>query len=336
MANEQVKCYLVELNDQGKASGHVTETPMDTLPAGDVLVRVAFSSLNYKDALSASGNRGVTRNFPHVCGIDAAGTVVTSRVPEFVEGQKVLVTGFDLGQNTWGGWSEYIRVPAGWVVPLPEGLSLRESMIFGTAGFTAALSIEAILHHGVEPDRGDVVVTGASGGVGSLGVAMLAKLGFRVVAVSGKPEAREFLARLGAAEVVGREAAHDESGKPLLKSRWAAAVDTVGGNTLATVLRSCQQHACVTACGLVGGVEVPMTVFPFILRGICLCGIDSAQWPIERRPALWRKMAGPWKPDNLESIVAKTVSLEALDLSIQEILGGRMMGRVLVTPGGDA
>ncbi len=326
-------CYLVELDDQGRAHGRPTSQPLDALPEGDVLIRVAYSSLNYKDALSATGNRGVTRHFPHVPGIDAAGTVVESRSPKFSPGQKVLVTGFDLGQNTWGGWAQYVRVPSGWVVPLPEGLSLRESMIFGTAGFTAAMSVEAILHHDVTPESGEVVVTGASGGVGSLAVAMLSKLGFRVVAISGKPHAHDFLRQLGAAEVAGRDTVNDTSDKPLLRGRWAAAVDTVGGNTLATVIRSTKHHACVAACGLVGGVEMSLTVFPFILRGVCLCGIDSAEWPIQRRPALWQKMAGPWRPNDLETLVAKTVTLEQLDEVIQQILKGEIIGRVLVRPG---
>jgi len=332
MSIDSIRSYLVEVDDAGKASSRIATQPLDAWPEGDVVIQVQYSSLNYKDALSATGNRGVTRKFPHVPGIDAAGTVASSSTPEFKEGQEVLVTGFDLGQNTWGGWSQYIRVPAGWVVPLPEGLSLKESMIFGTAGFTAAMSVETLLHHEVTPERGEVVVTGASGGVGCLAVAMLAKLGFKVVAVSGKPEAHAMLTKLGAAEIVGRDALDDTSGKPLLKGRWAGAVDTVGGNMLSTVIRSSNHHACVAACGLVGGVEVPLTVFPFILRGICLCGTDSAQCPIERRPGLWQNMAGPWRPDDLESLVAHDVTIEEVDGPIAEILKGKVAGRVLVRP----
>lgn len=294
------------------------------------MIRVAWSSLNFKDALAASGRPGVAKTYPHVPGIDAAGIVEKSESPQFQAGDQVIVTGFDLGAGVWGGFSEYIRVPAGWVVPLPAGLSLRESMIYGTAGLTAAMSLEALIEHDITPGRGEIVVTGATGGVGSVAVALLAKMGYRVAAVTGKPEATDYLTRLGAATVLGRDAVNDTSGKPLLAARWAGAVDTVGGNTLATIIRSTDRMGCVTASGLVGGIELQLTVMPFILRGIRLVGIDSAEYKIGRRFALWERMAGPWRPAGLESMVARTVELEELDEPIREILAGKIRGRVLV------
>lgn len=322
-------CYkVIRENDQVQAG--VTDASLDDLPAGDVVIRVAFSSLNYKDGLASMGHPGVARSLPHVPGIDAAGQVHQSSDDRFRPGDEVLVTGFGLGQDVWGGYSNYIRVPAGWVVPLPSGLTLRESMIYGTAGFTAAMSLEALQAHGVSPEDGEVLVTGASGGVGCLAVAMLAKLGYRVVASTGKATAHEFLKNLGAESIVSREEIDDRSDKPLLRTRWAGAVDTVGGNTLATVLRTTARHGCVTACGLVGGVELNISVYPFILRGLTLAGIDSAEYPIERRANLWSKLASEWKPAALESLVANTVDLKGLDREVQEILAGRVQGRVLV------
>ena len=328
---EQFSCYKVtRQDDQVQAS--VVEIGREDLPPGDVLIRVAYSSLNYKDGLASMGHPGVARRLPHVPGIDAAGMVEQSSDARFQPGAEVLVTGFGLGQDVWGGYSQYIRVPAGWVVPLPTGLSLRESMIYGTAGFTAAISVESLQAHGMTPERGEVLVTGASGGVGSLAVAILAKLGYRVVASSGKATSHEFLKGLGAAAVISREEVDDRSNKPLLGTRWAGAVDTVGGNTLATVLRTTARHGCVAACGLVGGIEMSLTVYPFILRGVVLAGIDSAEYPIERRASLWEKLAGEWKPSQLESLVANTVDLQGLDREVQEILAGRVQGRVLVKP----
>lgn len=325
-----MRSFLVTKSDSSEISAAVSEVAQDDLPAGDVTVRVAWSSLNYKDALAASGNPGVVRRFPHVPGIDAVGTVVESRDARFAPGAEVLVTGFDLGAAQWGGYAELIRVPAEWVVSLPAGLTLRESMIFGTAGFTAAIGVEALLAHGITRESGDIVVTGATGGVGSLAVAMLARLGYRVVASTGKADAAEFLTELGAAEIVSREAVDDRTSKPLLPSRWAGAIDTVGGTTLATLVRSAARHGCITACGLVGGVDLALTVHPFILRGVQLVGLDSATYAAEHRAALWEKMAGPWRPPRLESLVAAEVPLEGLPAPISEILAGRIRGRVLV------
>ncbi len=328
------RCYLVNRDEEKKVSNAIVQQGIDDLFPGEVLIRVAYSSLNYKDALAATGHPGVVRNFPHVPGIDAAGTVEHSGVSEFAAGDKVLVTGFDLGAASWGGYSEFVRVPAGWVVPLPEGLTLRESMIFGTAGFTAAQSISALQLNGVNSDDGEVLVTGASGGVGSMAVAMLAKLGYQVVAATGKPSGRKLVEALGASRVVDREEVVDTSSRPMLSTQWSGVVDTVGGNVLTTAIRSTQTGGCVTACGMVAGSELSLGIFPFILRGVTLAGIDSATYPIERRPQLWAQMAGPWRPKDLEKIVAETVTLDSLNPAIEKILNAQIAGRVLVEVAG--
>ena len=227
----------------------ITERSINELPEGEVLVRVRFSSLNYKDGLSCTGNPGVTRNYPHTPGIDASGEVAESSDSRFKVGDSVIVTSYDLGMNTSGGFGQYIRVPADWVVPLPDGLSVKEAMIYGTAGYTAALSVHALLKHGVTPDQGEVVVTGSTGGVGSVSVALLSNLGYNVVAATGKTEETEFLRRLGAEEIIHRDEVNDESRKPLLRERWVGAVDTVGGTTLATLLKAIKRGGAVAATG---------------------------------------------------------------------------------------
>jgi len=335
MLPETLRCYLVTKDADGNVSGEITERPLAELPDGEVLVRVQYSSLNYKDALAAKGHRSVNRAFPHVPGVDAAGTVAQSGVYEFVEGDPVLVTGFDMGSNRWGGYAEYVRVPQDWVVPLPEGLSLRESMMLGTAGLTAGFCVDALRKHDVRPDRGEVVVTGASGGVGSFAVAILAKLGYHVAAVTGKTTAHEYLESLGAAEILPREAVDDTSGKPLLSRRWAGAVDAVGGNALSTILRSMQLSGCVAACGNAAGFELPITVYPFILRGVTLAGIDAAWCPLPLRHETWHHLAGEWKPDCLDRI-ARFVDFEELPLQFDEILAGRLTGRLAVEIAGPA
>jgi len=334
MLPDTFRCYVVDKNPDGNVVAQFAERSADDLSPGEAVVRVAYSSLNYKDALAATGHPGVARKFPLVPGVDVVGKVVESGVYEWVEGDRLLATGFNLGVTHWGGFAEYARLPLGWSLPLPEGLSMRESMIFGTAGLTAALCIEALQHHDIAPDSGDVVVTGASGGVGSMAVAILAKLGYRVIAVSGKPSAHPLLEKLGAAEIVGREAVDDHSDKPLLPRRFAGAVDTVGGNTLGTLLRSVRLRGCVAACGMVGGVDLPMTVYPFILRGVTLAGIDAAECPLAVRDRVWKKLAGPWKPEHLEDL-AEVVELDQLPEKIDAILGGRITGRVVVRVAGD-
>lgn len=307
----------------------VQERAVDDLPDGDLLVRVHWSSLNYKDALSATGNRGVTRRYPHTPGIDAAGVVVESGVEDFQPGDEVLVTSHDLGMNTPGGWGEMVRVPAGWTLPRPQNLSLRESMIYGTAGFTAGLALTRLEENGLAPGRGEVLVTGATGGLGSLAVGILARAGYSVVAATGKPDEEELLRRLGAAQVVHRDEVRDEGSRPLLSARWAAAVDTVGGSYLAGVLKAVQYGGAVASCGLVASPDLSTTVYPFILRAVSLLGIDSQNCPMDVRRQVWHKLAGPWRPVALETL-AHERRLDELEPEIGRILRGEQRGRVVV------
>jgi putative YhdH/YhfP family quinone oxidoreductase len=320
---------LVTENSDKTFSRAVVSRNLSDLPNNDTLIRVRYSSLNYKDALSATGNKGVTRNYPHTPGIDAAGEIVESQA--FRVGEEVIVTSYDLGMNTPGGFGGFIRVPASWVVKLPHGLTLHESMLFGTAGFTAALCVHQLHFHGVTPDKGEILVTGATGGVGCMAVAILAKLGYAVVASSGKEDARDWLKRIGASEVISR-AEVDDNTKPMLKERWGGAVDTVGGNILATAIKSTKRYGCVTACGLVQSPLLNTTVYPFILRGVSLVGADSAETPMSHRAAIWQKLAGEWKPsDGVLNAIAQNCSLAQLDAEkIDAILNGQIRGRVVV------
>ena len=323
------KAMIVEETDDKKFIRQVGTKSMEQLPDGDVLIRVKYSSLNYKDALSATGNKGVTRQYPHTPGIDAAGEVAADSTDRFRPGAPVVVTGYDLGMNTSGGFGAYIRVPADWVVPLPDPLSLRESMVFGTAGFTAGLCVRKLLAGGITPESGPVLVTGSTGGVGSIAVAILAKIGFRVTAVSGKSDQKSFLEQLGAAEFIDREAAIDRSGKPMLKGQWAGVVDTVGGEMLASALKSLQYGGVATCCGLVASPNLSTTVFPFILRGVSLLGVDSVECPMNIRLSVWQQLAGQWKPQALEALHSR-VDLESLDPLVDQILAGKIAGRVVV------
>lgn len=326
------RAYRVEESADGTYHRSVTRLGMDELPAGEVLVRVHYSSLNYKDALSATGNKGVTRRYPHTPGIDAAGVVESSSSGDWRVGDEVLVTSYDLGMDTDGGLAEYIRVPAAWVVRCPAGLSLREAMIYGTAGFTAGLCLDALLSRGVTPEQGEVLVTGATGGVGSLAVAMLARLGFTVFAGTGKPDAVTWLESLGAAGTIGREDLVDASGRPMLKGRWAGVVDTVGGDILATALASMAYGGTATCCGLVASPKLNTTVLPFILRGVALIGADSGNTPMPRRQAIWSRLAGEWRPADLEAI-ATEVDLDGVDAVIERLLAGGVRGRTIVRIG---
>ena len=322
---------MVRRGGDGAVAYGVEEITVDQLPAGEVLIQVACSSLNFKDALACRAHPGVVKSLPHVPGIDCAGRVVESTSAEFCPSDPVLVTGYELGAPRWGGWSEYVRVPAEWVVRLPPHWTPEDAMTYGTAGFTAAQCVMAIQHHGVAPGKGEVVVTGSTGGVGIIAVALLAKLGYRVAAVTGKPEQGELLKRLGALRLLSREEVDDKSGQPLLESRWAAAVDTVGGNTLATLLATTTHRGCVAACGLVGGLELKTTVYPFILRGVTLAGIDSAKCPREPRLEIWRRLAGEWQLDNLAEL-RREVTLSELPATVEGMLAGRAVGRTLVRP----
>lgn len=302
---------------------------LEDLPEGDVTIRVAYSGVNYKDGLACSPDGGIVRQYPFVPGIDLAGTVEASASDRFQVGDEVLVTGYGLGVSHFGGFSEMARVPAAWVVPLPQGLTLREAMIIGTAGFTAALSVYRLLANGVERSQGPVLVTGATGGVGSLAVAILARLGFEVTASTGKAGEADYLRRLGAKEVIGRSDVLDASAKPLLSQRWAAAVDPVGGATLASILRTLKYGGSVAVSGLTGGTGVETTVHPFILRGISLLGIDSVSCPAELRLKVWQLLGSDWKPDTLE-LMPHEIGLDALPSAAASILKGELVGRTIV------
>ena len=329
MAVTTFPALVVSETEDNKYVREIKERSLQDLPEGEVLVRVKYSSLNYKDVLSAIGNKGVTKTYPHTPGIDAAGVVEQSLSPDFEPGDEVIVTSYDLGMNTPGGFGQFIRVPAAWVVKRPSGLSLRESMIYGTAGFTAALSVYRLQTYGITSDQGKVLVSGATGGVGSVAVSILAKEGYQVAAVSGRPETRDYLLEIGAREVITAEAATDTSSRPLLKAQWAGAVDTVGGPLLATTLKSVQYGGAVTCCGNVASPDLPLTVYPFILRAVTLMGIDSQNCPMPTRVKVWENLAGPWKLPHLERLVTET-TLEGLNHQIDLILTRRHRGRTIV------
>ena len=310
----------------------VVEREVEDLPAGELLVDVAYSSLNYKDALSATGNPGVTRNFPHTPGIDAAGRVAASSSPDFAVGDAVIVTGFDLGMNTAGGFAQKVRVPAAWAVRMPAGLDARAAMILGTAGFTAALCVEKLqVVGGMTPAAGPVLVTGATGGVGSVAVRLLAKLCYEVHAATGKAAQHDFLRELGASAVLPREEALAGAERSLGRERWGGVVDTVGGTVLANAIKALRYGGSAAACGLAASADLPATVLPFILRHVNLLGVDSVELPLPRKAAIWGKLAGPWRLDGLERL-ATSLTLEALSAAVDRILAGEMVGRALVDP----
>jgi acrylyl-CoA reductase (NADPH) len=328
-AAQTFKAMVVTETGDNQFVRQIKDKAWSELPPGEVLVRVKYSSLNYKDVLSATGNRGVTKQYPHTPGIDAAGVVEASDHAGFKPGDEVIVTSYDLGMNTPGGFGQYIRVPAAWVVPRPENLSLRESMIYGTAGYTAALSVYRLAQYGVAPGRGEILVSGASGGVGSVAVAILKQAGYEVVAINGMVDRKEYLLDLGAKEVISIEEATDTSDKPLLKGRWAGGIDTVGGPILATAIKSTNYGGVVTCCGNVASPDLPLNVYPFILRAVSLVGIDSQNTPMDLRRQVWDKIATDWKITNLERLVTE-ISLEELDQRIEMIRAHKHRGRTLV------
>ena len=328
-SSRQFKALVVNQVADKQFVRTIQERSVAELPPGDLLVRVCYSSLNFKDALSATGHPGVTRQFPHTPGIDAAGEVISCEGEAFAPGDKVIVTGYDLGMETDGGWGEYIRIPSTWAQRLPVGLSLREAMVIGTAGFTAALSVQGLVQAGVKPADGEILVTGATGGVGSIAVSILSRAGYRVVAASGKSFDETFLRSLGAVAVIPRAEVTAGAERPMMKERWAGAVDVVGGETLAAAVKSTRYGGAVTCCGLVGSTELPLNVYPFILRGVSLIGIDSVNCPVGTRLQVWEKLAGEWKPEHLSEVVTE-VSLAGLEEKIQAILQGGIRGRVIV------
>lgn len=308
----------------------IEELTLKDLPEADVLIKVAYSSINYKDGLAATPDGKIVRSYPFVPGIDLAGTVVSSSDPRFKEGDEVIATSYEIGVSHFGGYSEYASIPGDWIVPLPEGLTLKEAMVYGTAGLTAALSIQRLEDNGVTPEKGKVLVTGATGGVGSLAVSMLAKLGYEVVASTGKESEYEFLRELGASEVISREDVHSGKIKALDKQHWAGAVDPVGGETLAAILSKMTYGGSVAVSGLTGGGNVPTSVFPFILRAVNLLGIDSVYCPMEIRKKVWNRMASELKPENLLQSIQKEITLEELPENLPILLKAQARGRILV------
>lgn len=323
------KAYRVTEDDAGKFHRSIVDRSLQDLPEGDVTIKIHYAALNYKDALSFSGNKGVTRKYPHTPGIDGSGTVVDSQSDNYKPGDKVIVTSYDLGMNTDGAFAEYIRVPASWIVPLPNGMTLLDSMIIGTAGLTAGIGLHKMEKMGQRPENGPIVISGATGGVGSMATGILAKAGYEVIASSGKPELVDYLKSLGAHQVVDREFINDDSNRPLMKPGWAGAIDTIGGNTLATLVKGCQSEGNVAACGLVSSPVLPTTVFPFILNGVNLIGIDSATYPREERLHVWQKLASDWRLPDLNDL-ATLCSLEALEPYVEAMLQGGSKGRVVV------
>ena len=333
-----IRCWKVEKKDESTAAtfgeipsqelGEVLATRSDSKEP-TVRIRVLFSSLNYKDGLALNGHPGVAKSLPLIPGIDAAGEVIESESDSVAVGDKVLVFHAKFGTLLYGAYSEEIVVPESWVYACPSTLSLRDSMIIGTAGFTAAQCLEELQRHDITPDQGEIVVSGATGGVGVFAVKFLSSQGYRVVASTGKLEQAGWLKEQGAESVIDRESLVDTSGRPLLKSRWAGAVDTVGGDTLASIIRGTKGFGCVTACGLVGGTELVTTVYPYILRGVTLQGIDTANISRERRMSIWQKISTTWKLDHLDQI-ASEVPLSELASAAKQIMGGQIKGRVVV------
>ncbi|MDC0661841.1 YhdH/YhfP family quinone oxidoreductase [Marinobacter sp. SS21] len=326
-SNIAFKAWRIVEQD-GEYVGSEQALTTSDLPDGEVLIRVSHSSLNYKDALSASGNKGVTRNYPHTPGIDAAGEVVESASGTPAVGERVIVTGYDLGMNTAGGFGEYIRVPARWCVPMPSDWDAARAMVYGTAGLTAGLCVSKLLQVGAKPEDGRVAVSGASGAVGSVAVELLASLGFEVVAISGKEDQVGVLKDLGAAEVVGRDALAEQK-KPLLRPSYAHGIDTVGGAPLAELLKQIQPGGSVSCCGLVAGPQLETTVLPFILRGVNLLGVDSVEIALDAKQAVWQKLAGPWRCPQTEAH-ARTIGRADLGDALGAFLEGASSGKVVL------
>ena len=320
---------LVSSESNKKYESKVQSRTIQDLPEGDVLIKVYFSSLNYKDALSAIGNKGVSKNYPHTPGIDAAGIIETSESKNFKVGEEVIVTGYDLGMNTSGGFSEYIRVPSEWVVKKPEGISLSESMALGTAGLTAGLCVRKLINHKLTPDSGKLFVTGATGGVGIVAMMLLSKLGFEVVAITGKLESQDMLEKYGASEVITREDLDQPLISPLQKSIYAGGIDAVGGNVLSNLICATSQRAAIACCGMVNGADLNTSVFPFILRGISLYGVDSAETELGIKEEVWNNFSSEWKLEDLENQI-KEITLSDLPAEIDTILKGQQIGRIRV------
>lgn len=321
---------LVVRKEEDQFSVNIEKLLLQDLPEGEVLISVRYSSVNYKDSLASIPNGNIVRSYPFVPGIDLAGVVVSSRDIRFKEGDEVIATSYGIGVSHYGGYSQYVRVPADWIVPLPVGLTLKEAMIIGTAGFTAALSVQRLEENGLTPNQGNVLVTGATGGVGSFAVAILAKLGYTVEASTGKESEHEYIKKIGAHSVLSREDVYSGKIPALGKQRWIAAVDPVGGEPLAALLSQMQYGGSVAVSGLTAGTKVPTSVFPFILRGVNLLGIDSVECPMDKRLTIWNRLATDFKPANLEDLVQQEVTLEELPATLPTLLKGEARGRTIV------
>ena len=315
-------------DEAGRIVSRFVDMTLDELDPGDVVIRAEYSDVNYKDALSHDGTGRIMRRFPCNAGIDVAGEVVSSADVRFKPGDKVIVTSWDFGVAHDGGYAEYVRVPAKWVVRMPAAMSAFDAMVLGTAGFTAGLAVERMEHDGLSPDKGPVVVTGATGGVGSIAIEILARRGYHVVALTGKPDETEYLKSIGAAEILDRRTL-DWGKRPLEKATWAGAVDNIGGDALAWMTRTMKQGGAIASCGLAASIDLKTTVMPFILRGVSLLGIDSGYWPMEPRQKLWERLATEWKPEKVARAV-KTVSLSELPQVFRRLLDARMTGRYVV------
>ena len=324
---------IVEKSDDGKTHASVQRITQDQLPAGDVTVAVEYSTVNYKDGLCIGPGGGLVRNYPHVPGIDFAGTVEASDDPRYAPGDKVVLTGWRVGEAHWGGYAQKARVKADWLVPLPDALSTRQAMAVGTAGFTAMLAVMALENHGLKPGDGPVLVTGAAGGVGSVAVALLAALGHDVAAVTGRPETESYLRKLGASQIVPRDMINETVKRPLESEIWAGCVDAVGGAMLARVLGQMKYRCSVAAVGLAGGANLPATVIPFLLRGVNLLGIDSVLQPYENRVLAWNRIAQDLPMDKLEEMI-QPATLADLPALGADILKGQVKGRVVVDVNG--
>ena len=322
------KAILIEKQDDAQRVA-IQTLKESQLPEGDVTVKVDCSTLNYKDALAITGKGPVVRKFPMVPGIDLAGTVETSTSDEFKSGDSVLLNGWGVGEGHWGGLAEKARLESRWLIPLPSAFSARQAMAIGTAGYTAMLAVMALENNGVLPDHGDVLVTGANGGVGSYAIALLSRLGYRVIAATGRPEEEAYLRELGAQEIIDRGEL-SEPGRPLAKERWIGAIDSVGSHTLANVLAATRYGGTVAACGLAQGMDLPSSVAPFILRGVTLAGIDSVMKPRPARLEAWRRLGELLDPEQLDAIT-QTIGLEEAIAKAEELLAGRVRGRVVVS-----
>ena len=325
------KALRITENKDGKIERSIIQREIDDLPIGEVLIKVQYSSLNYKDAMSASGHKGITKQFPHTPGIDAGGIVEMSKNADFAADDEVIITGYDLGMNTDGGFAEYIRVPADWIVPRPRALTLKDCMSLGTAGYTAAVALYKMQALSQDPSMGPIVVTGSTGGVGSLAVALLSKAGYEVIAVTGKSNTEEYFKHLGASRVESRAFLEDHSGKSLLKPKWAGAIDTVGGTTLSMLLKACSPEGTIVSTGMVQSHALTTTIYPFILNGVNLVGVGSAGMNMTTRKKIWKLLEEDWNIKDKFPAIVKEIKLEELATNhIETMLEGKNMGRTVI------